>query len=232
MVPLIWLRLCQQKKKYSVKLNFHGSVHPYVVRTGAEVLVLERVPVPGRHVFQFSPFLGVLAQQVCLFLVICVAVGVLLGDLRTCTDEHPQSPKIWLAFDTCMDGGREWVRTMRGEGLVRAEGVWMSKACAVVVARGFILVVVGWDRRYGGAGIPQGRRVYPDICFTIEMTISLLTGGAFLFVLLRLQGTKRAAMRVPIFLGHAVLGLKAPLISTLSPPALIKNKTNKQKKKT
>lgn len=30
----------------------------------------------------------------------------MLGNLRIRADEHPQSPGLWLFFDTCMDGRR------------------------------------------------------------------------------------------------------------------------------
>lgn len=45
----------------------------------------------------------------------------MLGNLRICADEHPQSPGLWLFFDTCMDGRRTvpgggwgWAREMGG----------------------------------------------------------------------------------------------------------------------
>lgn len=39
MASLVWQRLCQQKMKLSIDLNFHQSVRPRVVRTGAGLLV-------------------------------------------------------------------------------------------------------------------------------------------------------------------------------------------------
>lgn len=72
---LMWHRLCQQKKKFSVELHLRQSVRPPVVGTAAELLVsgkrLEvgaclppRVPCFSFFFFLFPPFMC-FGQQVC-----------------------------------------------------------------------------------------------------------------------------------------------------------------------